>query len=144
MRRFVSSLAGFGLPVAAAFGITLGAMAPAHATVFGAAATFVDQTTGNNLTVQAYPNPATLTTTNLTAGQSDYITGFMTLTTQDSQGASCFFGGLFGCTLTDQVGLTFAWTSPSTASNTQFSGDVSETTFSIARYDNGSLEWGER
>ena len=141
MRNIVSSLASFGLPVVAAVGLSMAAMAPAHATVFAATATFVDQTTGNALTVQANPNPANLTTTNLVANQSYYKAGFMTLTTQDSQGADCFLGGLLGCSVTDKVALTFAWTSPSTAANTQFSGSVTETTFDIAKFDNGNLEW---
>ncbi len=123
--------------------MTIAGAGAAHATVFAGNATFADITTGNALTVQANPNPNSFSTTNLVAGGSDYMTGFMTLTTQDPQkgNGSCFFVFCSGVTNTDQIGLTFAWTQPGAATNTSFSGDVEETTFNIARDDSGELEW---
>jgi hypothetical protein len=110
----------------------------AQATVFGATATFTDVTTGNALTVIGYPNPATLLTPSLTAGHSDYVTGFMALLTTDSAGG---FACTFGCSNTDTISLNFVWTQPSAAGNTTFGGTVEETTFLLASFDNGVLKW---
>lgn len=126
MRNFVLSLAGVGLSVLVA--------GTAHATVFAGSANFVDQANGNALSVSAYPNPATFTTS-LTAGQSDYMTGFMLLKTTDTQ--ACFLG----CTNTDPISLTFTWTLPTPANGPSANGTVSETTFLIAAFDSGQLKW---
>jgi hypothetical protein len=110
----------------------------AQATVFGGSAQFTDNTTGNALDVTAVaPNPAPFTTGNMIAGQSDYMTGFMTLKTTDSaSGPACFFG----CLNTDNISLTFDWTQPGTATDT-FGGIVSETTFTIGSFDSAQLKW---
>lgn len=110
----------------------------AHATVFSGSAIFNDLTTGNPLTVAAFPNPNTFSTGNLTAGHSYYDTGFMIVATHDSAGGACF--GFCGVSTTDQVNLTFTWTAPSTAATT-INGSVTETTFALALFDNGVLRW---
>lgn len=122
-------LAGVAIMLATAVGPTA-----AHATVFAGSATFTDTTTGNPLNVQAFPNPKNFATVSLVAGHSDYLTGFMTLTTTDTQTGNgvCLWFLCSGVTNTDTIGLTFVWTQPGTAtSNTNFPGDVAETTFSL-------------
>ena len=115
-----------------------GTVSAANATVFGGSATFTDLTTGNPLTVTALPNPKTFATGSISAGGSDYFSGFMALLTTDTQGGlPCFFG----CTATDQVSLSFSWSSPSSAPGTTQNGSVSQTDFAIASYDNGNLQW---
>jgi hypothetical protein len=110
----------------------------AHATVFGGSATFTDATNGNPLTVIAVPNPKVFATTDITAGSSYYFTGFMALLTTDSAGGpTCFFG----CTNHDQVALTIDWTDPSIAPITSQGGKVTETTFLLAAFDTGNLQW---
>lgn len=126
------------LAAAATFGLGIAAAIPAHATVFGGSATFTDPSNGNALVVDAIPNPQTFTTTNLTAGGSDYISGFMTLKTTDTAGGlPCFFG----CTNTDPVALTFTWSQPSSAADTTANGTVTEVSFTLASFDNGWLKW---
>jgi hypothetical protein len=112
----------------------------ANATVFGGSATFYDYTTNNPLAVTANPNPQTFTTGNLTAPDSTYFTGFMTLSTQDPQ-SPCFWCG--GATSTDHVALKFSWSQPSAAigGDTVFNGEVEETVFYFSFLDDGELEW---
>jgi hypothetical protein len=108
-----------------------------NATVFGGSATFTDATTGNPLKVTAVPNTQVFATADITAGNSSYFTGFMALLSADSANGFC----LFGCTNQDNVALTFTWTDPSAAANTVQGGTVTETTFNLARFDNGDLQW---
>jgi hypothetical protein len=114
----------------------------AQATVYGGIATFTDtDSSGNALNVTT--GPKTFASNNLTAtsrtdcgvgGNCQYFNNFMALTTTDSATGN-------KTKLTDNITLTFQWTSPSTASNTSFPGQVSETVFNQVHNDDGLLTW---
>jgi hypothetical protein len=123
----------------------LGVASNANATVFAGTATFTDTSVSNGNLLNVIGTSKSFTTNNLLAtshadcglpGNCQYFNNFMQLTTTDTQTTT----NNSGSTLTDPVSLSFAWTSPSTASNT-FNGQVSETVFKTASWDNGVLTW---
>lgn len=104
------------------------AVAPhlAHATVFAGQGSFVDTTNNNTLQVNATPNPASFSTTNLAVGQSFYDAGFMTISTSGN------FPGFLGNTQSDNIALSFTFTSPSAANGAVGqAGTVTQTEFLI-------------
>ena len=88
----------------ATFGLfaTLLAGAAAHATPFVGQATFVDETSGNQLNVTASPNPVPINL-NLPLYGSQYFSDFTTLTFSDTS---------LTALQTDQVALQFSFTQP--------------------------------
>ena len=125
------------LSIVAAAAALLAAPHLANATVFSGQAAFTDTTTGNTLQVNATPNPASFTTSNLAVGQSYYDAGLITLTTNGN------YASLFGTTQSDNIALTFTFTSPSPAVGTLTQGGtVYQTEFLLLpRLDYGSVDW---
>lgn len=105
--------------------------------MFSGQAAFTDLTTGNALQVSANPNPAPFTSSDLTAGQSYYDAGFITLSSSGN------FAGLWGNTESDQIALSFTFTLPSPADGSVGqNGTVSETEFLLLPLlDYGSVTW---
>jgi hypothetical protein len=129
---------------ALALGSVIG-MSAAQATVFGGSATFADTGPTNALTVTGTSlvfATKSLTATSRTdcgdAGNCQPFSDFMTLRTTDSQITT---SNGQGTTLSDNITLTFKWTSPSPAANSIFNGVVSETVFKTVSHDDGSLTW---
>jgi PEP-CTERM motif len=117
----------------AAVALTVGA---AHATPFVGTDTFTDQTPGNalNLTATYDLNPISF---NLTAGHTYSTLDLLTIKSTDSSG-----GSFFGSTATDNIEVSFLFTSPSSGTGST-SGSGSETVFNLFGFisSSGAITW---